>query len=76
MINSFWSRLLTGLLLAAAIVACQTAEPTLEPVPTEASVIKGYGISPLGFPADYSRFPDFLAEVGSLPNGGVMFNGA
>lgn len=53
--------------------ADQTA--TLAELSTQ-GVVKGYGISPLGFPTDYSNFPDFLAEVGSLPNGAVMFNGA
>lgn len=30
----------------------------------------------MGFPNDYSHFPDFLAEVGDLPNSGVLFNSA
>ncbi len=66
--------------LAVQLFACgQTvAPPTIDPFPTAeaGAVIKGYGISPLGFPADYSQFIAFLQEVGSLPNRGVMFNGA
>ncbi len=67
-------------ILTSAILACgQTGStPTSAPLPTTEAgvVIKGYGISPLGFPADYSHFVEFLQEVGGLPNGGVMFNGA
>lgn len=69
-------------LLASVLLATcsQSAAPAATAVPTVSSevegVIKGYGISPLGFPADYSHFVDFLREVGGLPNGGVMFNGA
>jgi len=40
------------------------------------TLVKGFGISPQGFPLDYSKLPDFLTEVGSMTNGGVMFNGA
>ncbi|MEX1248333.1 MAG: hypothetical protein WEA61_07600 [Anaerolineales bacterium] len=72
-----------SLLLIVTLTACtQPQAPVLAPstnssaLPSVEGVIKGYGISPLGFPADYSRYPDFLTEVGSLPNGGVMFNGA
>jgi hypothetical protein len=39
-------------------------------------IIKGYGLSPQGFPADYSQLPAFFNEAASLPNGGVMFNGS
>jgi hypothetical protein len=67
--------LLSGtLLLAACSQPAATTEPA-SPASTSA-VVKGYGISPQGFPADYSRYADFLTEVGQLPNGGVMFNGA
>jgi hypothetical protein len=38
-------------------------------------VIKGFGFSPQGFPLDYSKLTDFYEEVGSMPNGGVMWNG-
>lgn len=68
--------------LVLVAVACgqvtPAATPTLSDTPptTPDGVIKGYGISPLGFPEDYSKFPEFLAEIGKIPNGGVMFNGA
>jgi hypothetical protein len=66
------SCLIVGSLLLAGCANMQ-ASPT---PPSVVGAIKGYGISPLGFPADYSNLPAFLEEVGSLPNGGVMFNGA
>lgn len=64
------------LLAACLLVACAPAMPTLQPTPAAAGVLKGYGISPFGFPDDYSQYPQFLEEVASLPNGAVMFNGA
>lgn len=71
-------RQITLLFLGFLLIAC--SPPSLDnymPTADEgAGVVKGYGISPLGFPADYSYFIEFLEEVGSLPNGGVMFNGA
>ena len=72
-------RLIHSLLLLIALAACtpQARPASTGSTPLAASaLVKGYGISPQGFPADYSRFPDFLQEVGSLPHGGVMFNGA
>jgi hypothetical protein len=63
----------------AAILGSACARPQVTTVPPSAptkEVVKGYGISPLGFPDDYSRFSDFLQEIGKLPNGGVMFNGS
>lgn len=60
--------------LLLILAACaQTPTPQTE---TTFSVIKGYGLSPQGFPADYSQLPDFFAEVSAMPSGGVMFNGA
>jgi hypothetical protein len=50
--------------------------PGGSPVSKTGGVVKGFGISPQGFPLDYSHFGDFLEEVGGFPNGGVMFNGA
>src|SRR3990170_8428896 len=66
-------RLTSSLLLLTSFVACT---PLAQPTSAASTLVKGYGISPQGFPADYSHFPDFLQEVGSLPHGGVMFNGA
>ncbi len=39
------------------------------------SFVRGFGISPLGFPVDYSLMGEFYAEVGSMEGGGVMWNG-
>ena len=39
-------------------------------------VVKGFGISPRGFPLDYSQLPAFYTEVGAIPGGGVLWNGA
>ncbi|HLD94090.1 MAG TPA: hypothetical protein VI703_07815 [Anaerolineales bacterium] len=64
------------LLIAACAQQAGTDTATATPAPDAGEVIKGYGISPQGFPSDFSHFIDFLKEVGSLPNGGVMFNGA
>lgn len=66
-------------LLVFLMAACPQQVGIDIPAPTAQEVngaIKGYGISPLGFPSDFSHFRDFLKEVGQLPNGGVMFNGA
>ncbi|UYN88964.1 MAG: hypothetical protein KIT08_07650 [Anaerolineales bacterium] len=66
------------LVIATLFTACaQPPSPaTLPATPAGSAVLKGYGISPLGFPADFSQYPQFLEEVASLPNGAVMFNGA
>ncbi|MCW5839192.1 MAG: glycosyl hydrolase 53 family protein [Anaerolineales bacterium] len=70
-----WAWVAAVLLFAAC--ASPTALPTTLPAPPAGSaVLKGYGISPLGFPGDYSQYPQFLEEVAGLPNGAVMFNGA
>lgn len=79
--NSRLTRFAVFSALFLATLACGQAVPVATPTseisePEAGAVVKGYGISPQGFPADYSRFPDFLAEVGGLPNSGVMFNGA
>src|SRR3990172_12915950 len=68
--------LFLALLIAACAQQAGTDTATATPAPDAGEVIKGYGISPQGFPSDFSHFIDFLKEVGSLPNGGVMFNGA
>ncbi|MBI3762973.1 MAG: hypothetical protein HY260_14085, partial [Chloroflexi bacterium] len=79
-------------LLVLASLACNLAAPTApattpplataapaEPPTRDAhppALVKGFGLSPQGFPLDYGRFPDFLTEVASMTNGGVMWNGA
>lgn len=66
------------LLAVWLLAACtpQPAAPQANSATPAPSILKGYGISPLGFPSDYSQYGQFLEEVGSLPNGAVMFNGA
>ncbi|MCL4257615.1 MAG: hypothetical protein KJZ53_03690 [Anaerolineales bacterium] len=66
-------------LLVVWLLAACSAQPAPTPADSTApapAILKGYGISPLGFPGDFSQYPQFLAEVASLPNGAVMFNGA
>lgn len=41
-----------------------------------AAALKGFGISPLGFPLDYSKLLDFYTEVSGMDRGAVMWNGA
>jgi Glycosyl hydrolase family 53 len=43
--------------------------------PAQVSVIKGFGISPQGFPLDYGQIAAFYAEVSGMTGGGVMWNG-
>lgn len=76
--NLTWLGALIGMGLASCGPSAPsvTAAPPLAEEATEAAVVKGFGISPQGFPVDYSKFPEFLQEVGEMPNGGVMFNGA
>jgi hypothetical protein len=38
--------------------------------------VKGFGLSPRGFPVDYSLLAGFLSEVGQMKRGGVFWNGA
>lgn len=72
------------IVLLLALSACAQSTPADDQdapsseaaVPTDGAVVKGYGISPYGFPQDYSQYAEFLEEVGSLPYGGVMYNGA
>lgn len=66
------------LVIATLLTACaQPPSPaTLPAAPAGSAVLKGYGISPQGFPADYGQYPQFLEEIADLPNGAVMFNGA
>ena len=37
---------------------------------------KGFGVSPAGFPLDYSQLPAFYGEVGGMAGGAVLWNGA
>lgn len=63
------------LLLLAGLACSGTVPQAPAPIPSVDGVVKGFGISPEGWPQDFSRLEDFLAEVGSFPNGGLMFNG-
>ena len=62
-------------LLLGSLACSGTAPEPPATIPSVDGVVKGFGISPEGWPQDYSRLEDFLAEAGSFPNGGVMFNG-
>lgn len=75
------------LVLMASSLACSQSSPSATQTPEisdglptadslASGVVKGFGISPQGFPNDYSQMDGFLREAASFPNGGVMFNGA
>jgi hypothetical protein len=40
------------------------------------TAVKGFGLSPAGFPLDWSHLEEFYSEVSDLPGGGVLWNGA
>lgn len=52
---------------------CPPPEDSGEPLP---GLVKGFGISPLGFPLDYSLTGEFYTEVASIEGGGAMWNSA
>jgi hypothetical protein len=63
--------------LALACVACGAKATQTEPVtPADTGIVRGFALSPLGLPADYSATPAFFAEVGALGRAAVMWNGA
>jgi hypothetical protein len=62
-------------MLAVALLFCCACGQT-PPAAERELPIKGYGLSPRGFPADYSQLAQFFDEVSRLAHGGVMFNGA
>jgi len=69
-----------ALILLVAVVGCgsnnqESNTPDDNSTPTQVSVIKGFGISPQGFPLDYSQIGAFYTEVSSMTDGGVMWNG-
>lgn len=45
------------------------------PLPPPAYV-RGFSLSPQGFPQDFSKLPQFYAEVGGLGHGAALWNGA
>ena len=72
-LSSIRAALLLAVTLALAAAGCsgKADPPAHAPEP-----LKGFGLSPRGFPLDYGQFPAFFAEIGQLPNGAAMFNGA
>ena len=69
-----------ALALLVCVVGCgsdreESNEPDDDSTPTQVSVIKGFGISPQGFPLDYSNMGAFYAEVSRMTDGGIMWNG-
>lgn len=61
------------LLMAAVLGSCGGggSSPAASSVP-----VRGVSLSPQGFPADYSRLPDFFTEIRGIGNAAVMWNGA
>ncbi len=71
-----------ALLLTTALACCASScTPSDDTAPGDTApewtgLVKGYGISPLGFPLDYAQLGEFYTEVGGQEGGGVMWNGA
>lgn len=72
-----------SLILAAllAVPGCSSdgggpADPPPPDPDPEAPVLKGLGLSPLGFPVSFDRLLDFFAEVDGIPDAGVLWNGS
>jgi hypothetical protein len=64
-------------LALCSLVGCSSSEELRGPVtPAPTGAIKGFGLSPVGFPRDYSKTVEFYAELKTIPNSGVMWNGA
>ncbi len=53
-----------------------TTGPDNNPPPMESTVLKGFGLSPIGFPASFNRLLEFFAEVDGIPGGGAFWNGS
>lgn len=74
------------LLTVAVIAACGSGAPTAPATsgsstsspqnPQTLGYPRGFGLSPRGFPQDYSALASFFSEVSSLGHGAVMWNGA
>lgn len=66
-----------GVLVTMLLSACGDGNPTLVTgEDDDAGTIKAVGLSPRGFPADYTDLLAFLAEASDLPRGAVLWNGA
>lgn len=63
-------------LLPFALLALLLSPGCGDSSPGTTPLLQGYGLSPQGFPLDYSKLAEFFAEAGTLPNGAVMWNGA
>ncbi len=73
-----WLLAALALLLLASLYGCgrqDEGDDSGGATPAPVTLVKGFGISPQGFPADYSRILDFYSEVGGMTGAGVMWNG-
>ncbi|MEZ5066139.1 MAG: hypothetical protein R3B81_15505 [bacterium] len=57
------------------LTACSSSDPTGPAPAPEPAVRRGYGLSPVGFPADWSALGSFYAAVGAEPGGEVLWAG-
>jgi hypothetical protein len=61
-------------LTAVGFLSCSSGSSS-SPEP-QAQQIRGFGLSPFGFPLDYSGITAFFTEVGGLGHSDIMWNGA
>jgi hypothetical protein len=79
--KAYFRLALVVLVVALLSLACsqsvspETPESPISPIEPP-GLVKGFGISPQGFPATYEKYGDFLTEVGEFAGGGVFYNGA
>jgi hypothetical protein len=65
-----------ALYLTMLTLVCPGCRPGDDTALPAEGLIRGFGISPQGFPLDWAETEAFYLEVGAMERGGVMWNGA
>ena len=76
---AFFPRILPGAAAIAVLLLAgctEAAKPGTPPACQTPPQPKGFGLSPRGFPQDFTRITEFFEEVKGLGDAAVMWNGA